>query len=361
MVHLNHEDMMMALAQSGGDFFKDLRSVQIPGIDAIWNQIWPGTTADFPKYASSVAHVYGHPKAMSESFAAYRTPPSVDQAKWVTDHQLARGINLFEWMYWPASTRDDNTPKGWFGDSKFPQVAQYTNRVSYLLSNGIPAANIAVYYPTESEWLGSKKADSSTLKLCQMMLESQHDFDFVDSYAISKILEIKGKRLVNRSGQSYQTVLVPWVKVMSEAVLNQLRKFAESGGTVIFTDERPSLVTGQSFRNAGNTYDFGKFIFQKADKLIENLQQPDFKTEKFLPEIKFNHRKFSDGDLYFIFNEGDQAVETDLTLSGKGNVRLWDAVSGDISEIKQVSKHDRQVGLHLSLASCETKIVVISK
>lgn len=361
MVHLNHEDQMMALAQSGGDFFKDLRSVQIPGIDAIWNQIWPGTTADFPKYASSVAHVYGHQKAMSESFAAYRTPPSVDQAKWVTDHQLARGINLFEWMYWPASTRGDGTPKGWFGDSKFPQVAQYTNRVSYLLSNGIPAANIAVYYPTESEWLGSQKADSSTLKLCQMLLESQHDFDFVDSYAISKILEIKGKRLVNRSGQSYQTVLVPWVKVMSESVLDQLRKFAESGGTVIFTDDKPSLVSGHSFRNAGNTYNFEKFTFDKTDQAIGRLQQPDFKTEKSIPEIKYNHRKFSDGDLYFIFNEGDQTVETDLTLSGKGNVRLWDAVSGDIREIKQATNHNRQVGLHLDLASWETKIVVISK
>ena len=360
MVHLNHEDKMMALAQSGGDFFRDLRSVQIPGIDAIWNQIWPGTIADFPKYASSVAHVYGHPKAMSESFAAYRTPPSVDQAKWVTDHQFARGINQFEWMYWPASARGDGIPKGWFGDPKFPQVTQYTNRVSYLLSNGKPAANIAVYYPTESEWLGCQKADSSTLKLCQMLLESQHDFDFVDSYAICKILEIKGKSLVNRSGQSYQTVLVPWVKAMPEAVLDQLGKFAESGGKVIFTEDKPSLVYGHSFRNAGNTYDFGKFIFQKFDQLRGSLQQSDLKMEKYIPEIKYNHRKFSDGDLYFIFNEGDQSVETGLTLSGKGKVRLWDPVSGDISEIKQATKHDLQVGLHLSLSSWETKIVVIS-
>ena len=30
MVHLNHEDKMMALAQSSGDFFENLRHVQIP-------------------------------------------------------------------------------------------------------------------------------------------------------------------------------------------------------------------------------------------------------------------------------------------------------------------------------------------
>ena len=138
MTHLNHEDQMMSLARSGGDFFKNLRNVQIPGVDAIWNQIWPGKVADFPKYAASVAHVFGKQYAMSESFAAYNTPPDASQAKWVTDHQLVRGINKFEWMYWPASTKGPGQPRGWFGDPRFPQIAQYTTRACYLLSQGMP-------------------------------------------------------------------------------------------------------------------------------------------------------------------------------------------------------------------------------
>ncbi len=361
MVHLNHEDKMMALAQSGGDFFRDLRSVQIPGIDAIWNQIWPGTTADFPKYASSVAHVYGHQKAMSESFAAYRPPPSVDQAKWVTDHQFARGINLFEWMYWPASTKGDGAPKGWFADPKFAQVAKYTNRVSYLLSGGIPSARIAVYYPTESQWLGSQRADSSSLELCRLLLETQHDFDFVDSYAFEKVLEIKGKNIVNISSQTYHTVLIPCVMAMPEAVLDQLSKFAEAGGTVIFTGDKPSLVVDRSFQNAGNACNFNKFTFLKANQSMAGLQNPDFKLENNSPGIKYNHRKFSDGDLYFIFNEGDQPVATNLSVSGTGKIRLWDAVSGEISEMTMTTINKQQVGLKLSLAAWETKIIVVSK
>ncbi|HZL11994.1 MAG TPA: glycosyl hydrolase [Prolixibacteraceae bacterium] len=360
MVHLNHEDKMMALAQSSGDFFENLRHVQIPGIDAIWNQIWPGTIADFPKYASSVAHVYGKRKAMSESFAAYRTPPTVDQAKWVTDQQFARGINLFEWMYWPASTRSDGTPKGWFGDAKFPQVALYTNRVSYLLSNGKPAANIAVYYPTESEWLGDQKADSSALELCRMLLGNQHDFDFIDDYAITKVLAQKGNGLQNLSGQIYQTILIPSVTAMPKAVLDKLKEFVAGGGKVIFTSKKPSFIVEQSFRNAGENYDFNWAISETVKQLFQYLPIPDFKLAKSFPAIKYNHRKFTDGDLYFIFNEGDTAVETDVTLSGEGKTHSWDPISGQSHDIEQIGQVENLVKLKLSIKPWETKIIVIS-
>ena len=360
MVHLNHEDKMMALAQSSGDFFENLRHVQIPGIDAIWNQIWPGKVADFPKYASSVAHVYGHQRAMSESFAAYNIPPSVDQAKWVTDHQFARGINLFEWMYWPASTRSDGIPKGWFGDAKFSQVAQYSNRVSYLLSSGKPAANIAVYYPTGSEWLGDQKADSSALELCKNLLENQHDFDFVDDNAILNVLKTNGDGLENLSGQIYQTVLIPSAKAMPKAVLDKLKNFASLGGKVIFTGDKPSLFVERTFRNAGSSYDFGK-AFLENKNISQVLAQPDFKLEQPSDSIKYNHRKFTDGDLYFIFNEGDKAIESNLTLSGKGKAKRWDAVTGEIEEIEQAKNTGQSVKVPLNIAPWETQIIVISK
>ncbi|HEY6464850.1 MAG TPA: glycosyl hydrolase, partial [Candidatus Acidoferrales bacterium] len=60
-VHLNHEEMEMELTHSEGSFFRDMRSVEVPGIDAIWHQIWTDTVSDYPRLASSAAHVYGHP------------------------------------------------------------------------------------------------------------------------------------------------------------------------------------------------------------------------------------------------------------------------------------------------------------
>jgi hypothetical protein len=62
-MHLNHEELEMELVRSEGEFFRDMRSVQVPGIDAIWHQIWKDTVSDYPRLASSVAHVYGKPRA----------------------------------------------------------------------------------------------------------------------------------------------------------------------------------------------------------------------------------------------------------------------------------------------------------
>ncbi len=103
-VHLNHEEMEMDLTRSEGDFLRDMQYVQVPGIDSIWHQIWKDTISDFPRLAASASHVYGHPRAFTESFAAYRPEPDVDMARYILNEQFVRGVNLIETMYFPASS-----------------------------------------------------------------------------------------------------------------------------------------------------------------------------------------------------------------------------------------------------------------
>jgi hypothetical protein len=74
-VHLNHEEAELELTRSEGDFFRDMQSVQVPGIDTTRHQIWTDTISDFPRLASSAAHIYGKPRAFTESFASYNPPP----------------------------------------------------------------------------------------------------------------------------------------------------------------------------------------------------------------------------------------------------------------------------------------------
>jgi len=113
------------------DFFRALRYVQVPGVDAIWRQIWPGTVADFPKRPSSSAHLNGHPRAFSESYAVYGRGLTLEQAKWVMDFQFVRGINLFENMGFFSDTtqfREYFCPPDWRLSPQwvqFPMFAQY--------------------------------------------------------------------------------------------------------------------------------------------------------------------------------------------------------------------------------------------
>ena len=60
MVHLNHEETMLALVNSEGSFWRDMRFVGVPGIDNL-SQIGPGIVAEFPKLAASAAHLNGRP------------------------------------------------------------------------------------------------------------------------------------------------------------------------------------------------------------------------------------------------------------------------------------------------------------
>ena len=86
-----------------------MRAVQIPGIDSIWHQIWKDTISDFPRLASSASHVYGKPRAFTESFAAYRPAPDVEMARYILNEQFVRGVNLVETMYFPSDVRGPKT------------------------------------------------------------------------------------------------------------------------------------------------------------------------------------------------------------------------------------------------------------
>jgi hypothetical protein len=362
IVHLNHEDVLMALARSEGDYFKDMRHVAVPGIDTIWNQIWFDKVSDFPKLASSAAHLFGRPRAFTESFAAYRTRPNVDQAKWVLDYELVRGINSVQIMFQPASSNGPRPPSGFVGDDRFPALAAYVNRLSYLLSVGRPAADIGVYLPTSSMWLGDEDADKTTLAIIQQLLERQRDFDFVDEQALSSVLSLDKGALRTLSGNAYRTILVPGAEVISQASLDRLRAFGKAGGRVVFLGRTPSLAAARTILHASAPGDLSwAFIEPAAEitpRVLSALPPPDVALDQPAHAVKYLHRRWRDADVYFLFNESDQRVECNATLAGKGAVQSWDAMSGRISTVTGATTDHDTVRLLLDLQPYATQLIV---
>ena len=99
-MHLNHEETMLALERSEGDYFRDNRYVEVPGIDNL-SQLVPdavhtpdGTwniNNNFPKLASSAAHLFGKPKVWAEEGGGV----GID-GKYQLDFQLVRGVNALQ-------------------------------------------------------------------------------------------------------------------------------------------------------------------------------------------------------------------------------------------------------------------------
>jgi hypothetical protein len=366
LVHLNHEDQMTGLARSEGDFFRCMRQVQMPGVDAIWSQIWMDKVADYPKYASSAAHLFGRPRSFTESFAAYKPSPNLDQAMWILNHQIVRGINMVEVMWIPASSGGRSGMRGWLADERFPDAAMYLNRVCYVLSQGRPTARIGLYYPTFSLWLGNNEADKNVLAVTQQLLENQRDFDFVDEQAISSVMKLDGNSFMNLSGQSYQAIIVPPITAISKASLDRLKTFTQKGGKVIFLGDAPSLVVEKTFLSAKGPADISWATRESSGQLTESvlkaLPEPGVILNRSCPAIKYLHRRLSDADVYFFFNESDQKQSlTAKVRATKGKVQIWDPMTGSIEAVSGVSVESGLVNLPLEMEANGTKLIVIGE
>ena len=366
LVHLNHEDQMTGLARSEGDFFRCMRQVQMPGVDAIWSQIWMDKVADYPKYASSAAHLFGRPRSFTESFAAYKPSPDLDQAMWILNYQIVRGINMVEVMWIPASTEGRSGMRGWLADERFPDAAMYLNRVCYVLSQGRPTAKIGLYYPTFSLWLGNDEADKNVLDVTRQLLENQRDFDFVDEQALSSVMKLDGNKFTNLSGQSYQTIIVPPITAISKASLNRLKSFAQNRGKVIFLGDAPSLVVEKTFLDAKGPADISWAVREPSGELTESvlksLPEPDVSLNQTCPAIKYLHRRLGDADVYFFFNESNQKQSLTATLrAAKGQAQIWDLMTGSIETVAGVSAENGLVNLPLEMQAYRTKLIVIGK
>lgn len=379
ITHLNNDHDMPACVRNEGDFFRNLRRVTIPGIDAIWNQIWPDTINDFPKYASSVAHVYGKPRAFSESFAAYYNSPTIPQAKYVIDYQMARGINFFEYMFWSAGSKHPN----WMTAPGMKGLNEYSNRMSYLLSQGKPGARVAVYYPVSTLWMGNDEIAERIKKIAHQLLLHHVDFDYITDDAFKEALSIGREYLENKSGQQYKTVIIPSSDILSAAADSSLREFVTRGGKVLFWGSTPYYIYGKSFTQLKPFEKYDKSWSESTDAwtatvaaampaaevIIRNKlpleQRERKKAGEHRPkpvdgtiDIRYQHRVLADADLYFIFNEGHRNQSFSAGFDAIGKAELIDADNG-ISRNMDYYVKDNRTWVDINLKEWETVTLVI--
>ena len=387
ITHLNNDHNMPVCVKAEGNMFRDLSRVQIPGVDAIWNQIWPETVNDFPKFASSVSHAYGKPRTFSESFAAYYTSPSIPQAKYVVDYQVVRGINFFEFMFWMAGSANKN----WMTDPGMKGLNDYTNRATYLMALGVPGARIAVYYPTSTLWLGDQSQNDDLVSMAQTLLKHQKDFDWLDDDAFTEALTVGTGYFENRSGQKYYTLIIPSCDVISEAAWKKIEEFAERGGKVLFWGHKPTMLAGRSFMDPKPFPVSDKYYEEPSSSWTATVAgvMPEAEMSLILPEqprggmrggqrppqggpmggmtaddstdyIRYTRRHLKDADIFFIFNEGEKECSFKANLDAVGIVREWNASTGEIGSF-DASTENGKTRIEMKLAAWESRIIVIEK
>jgi hypothetical protein len=415
-VHLNHEEMEMDLTRSEGDFIRDMKYVEEPGIDAIWHQIWTDTVSDYPRLASSAAHLYGHPQSFTESFAAYRPAPDITMARYILNEQLVRGVNVMETMFYsairpasagpeparPTPPANPNTPAGATApapprrggpsevmrDPGFPALADYVRRVGYVMSMGRPAASVALYIPSSSMWLNDRDSDSAFVAAEQMLSERQIDFDIINQDALATDLKSIPGGLESMSGNVYRTVIIPSASVLTQTELDHLKALAKGGGKVLFLGKTPSLISGKTILDS-RTATPADFAFATVETsaqlpatptppayapttppgpqvvppaieaaLNKVIQRRDVALDSPETALKVSTRRLKDANVYFFFNEGSKPTSHSVTLKAAGKVEFWDPVSGTVSPVATTSGKN-SITLKLDLKPYETRLITV--
>lgn len=387
-VHLNHEEMEMDLTRSEGEFFRDMQYVQVPGIDSIWHQIWKDTVSDFPRLAASASHVYGHPRAFTESFAAYRPEPDVDMARYILNEQFVRGVNLVETMYFPASSSPGAHRSPYMEDPAYPALLTYVQRMSYLMSMGRPAASVALYLPSSSMWMGDAATDTAFVSTERMLSERQIDFDIVSEDALAKDLIAGRGTLETASGNRYGAVILPNVSLLSQTALDRLRAFASGGGHVLFIGRTPSLISGRTIMDARAAapadLSWASIVADELpptptppaqpppspptaqvvpDAIVRAVRAavplPDVTLDKPDAALRILRRRLKDADVYLFFNEGAQAFAQTVTMRSEGRrVEMWDPQTGKIVPVTATGTKG-SVKIQLVLKPYETNVLVL--
>lgn len=311
--HMDGDHILSDYTRNVGNILKQLRYMDIPGVDVIWNQIYPGSGKNllFPRMASSAANMTGKYYTLSESFAVYGCGLTYDTMRYVINAQAVRGINIINIMSMSSGTEGfichQFRPNFLLENpmTKFlKSFNEYTARISYMCSVGKPCRKTAVYLPLRDIWAQhpeSERVQETFYTLCGQLDEKYVDFDIIDDEFINSA-ELKNGKLCGGFAE-YSTVYIPFCKYMPKDTAERLSEFTKSGGTVV--SERYAEVVG--------------------DSLIE--------ADDSLKQLRVSKRVTSDGDeIYMIFNEGTACFSGDIEIkdASKPNVFLFNLYNGEL-------------------------------
>jgi hypothetical protein len=326
------------------------------------------------RWAASASHLYGRPVTSSETWTwlhspVFRATPLDMKAE--ADLHFLVGINQLIGHGWPYSPLSAGEP-GWrfYAAAVFnqhnpwwlvmPDITRYLQRISFLLRQGTPANDVALYLPTSDAWArftaGHVSVNQSMDALLgptviPQILDAGYNFDFIDDGAIA------------HGGVPYRVLVLPGVERIPLATLRKIEAFAREGGIVVATRRAPSLAPGlveaesetPQIRELSRTLFDGHLVLDES-KLGATLHMalaPDVATA---PEIGFVHRKLPFADVYFLVNTSNHPVRSEATFRVNGlDPAWWDPYTG------KVTKAGRGASVHLDLAPYESRVLVFSK
>lgn len=362
------------------DYFRANSWYTAPGNDA------PAKGSSFiqTKVSSSIAHLYNRPRTWLEAFHSMGWGSS---GEWLTqqiDHHFMAGGNLvcmhglyysthggwWEWAppcfhfrmpYWPHM-------KGWL---------EYTERMSYVLSQGDHVCDIALMYPTESMQAYPDATPDGAFATAQRLSDAGLDYDFLDFRSL-RDAEIRDGRL-HIGNESYRVMIISDMRAMHYSSLEKLRDFYRAGGIVLAAgalpeassrrgeqDEKVEAILREIFgvvaadtnavKQTNKAKGVGLYVADGAiEKVVPQLILPDF-----IPNEKGGkvlHRRIGERDVYMVMNV-EKGSECFFRSTGK--VELWDATDGSVKDLPVLKQNKQGTWIRMDKEYTNSYLIVFS-
>ena len=365
------------------------------GEGAHWKQFSP------TRWASSANHLYGRAVTSTETWTwlhspAFRATPLDMKAE--ADVQFLQGSNQFVGHGWPYSPPEAGSP-GWafYAASvlnqhnpwwpAMPDITKYFQRVSFLLRQGRPVNDVAIYVPTSDAYAqfspGKVSIDQSMNNLLgpnliPQILEAGYNFDFIDDAAIQNLGKVESRALAVNPNR-YSVIILPGVERIPLATLQKLKEFAQKGGTLIATRRIPSMAPGllegeketvevraiarEMFEGSSAT---GHFVADDKNgfgALLKSLAKPDLTISA--PDVGFVHRSVDGAEIYFIVNTGNQRINALTSYRGdpgtnSSHGEWWDPFTGAVRAAEPENYSVTGNTFPVELDPYESRILVFS-
>jgi len=372
------------------------------------------------RWAASANHLLGNPVTSSETYTwlhsvVFRATPLDMKAE--GDLHFLCGINQIICHGWPYTAEGAPYP-GWsfyaagvFDEKNpwwivMPDVAKYLQRVSYILRQGTPVNDVALFLPNSDAWTDLGRSFSMTSTLgpkvggsVKAITDAGYNLDFFDDQLLAMRGKVAGNTLAF-GDVHYRAVVLPNVDRIPVATMQTLEKFAQAGGVVIATHRLPDLAPGYlaTDTDTKTVRDIAQRLFKDPNApgiFIQDESQlgtalakrlpPDVAVSPAAPEIGVVHRHTDDGEIYFVANTSNEPKTVQAAFRVKEKQRrtrflspramqmqpapreeelrpeIWNPMNGSVSPATVTEKSAGSTTVNLNLAPYESTIVAFTK
>ena len=322
--------------------------------------------------AASAAHVYGKPLVATETFTGggYESPYTL---KKIADYWFAQGVNRLVFhtsAEQPLDTKPGNTMVGTHINRNitWAELAKpfmtYVARVSYMLQQGSPVADLAYLLPQGAPSTMPFWGDG-----LQPAPPAGYDYDVINTDVLLNRTSVAADGRIHVAGSaempdgmSYRMLVLPPTTLMTPEVLHKLHELVAAGATIVGPrpTSSPSLLHypdadaqvralatdlwGDMDGVTLNQHSFGKGMTYwgiTLDEVLTRLKSaPDFASSGWLDNPPaWVHRHTADAEIYFVANQADAPVHLDAQLSRQRKGRAGLAADGRSGDRQQAGRY----------------------